>query len=116
MTYLLGVAVVLKAARPNPQGSSAGDPRRTPPLARMLSTIGMLICIALVLAMGPAWAYNVAAVDASSNVAGRAFVFPSASEPFRQGFVRVVNHSAWTGDVQSEGVSSTNLFRSARSK
>ena len=68
------------------------------------STIGVPIFIALVVTMRPAWACVIAAVDASSDVAGRAFVFPSASEPFRQGFVRVVNHSAWTGDVQIHAV------------
>jgi len=70
----------------------------------MRSTIGMLIVIALVLPMGPAWACKIAAVDASSNVAGRAFLFPSASDALREGFVRVVNHSAWTGDVQIHAV------------
>ena len=30
----------------------------------------------------------------------RVYLFPSASEPLREGFVRVINHSAWAGEVR----------------
>ncbi|MCY3641458.1 MAG: hypothetical protein OXH37_10630, partial [Gammaproteobacteria bacterium] len=55
---------------------------------------------ALVLAAGAAWACRTAVVDAHWTVQGRVLMFPSASEPLRQGFVRVINRSHRAGEVR----------------
>ena len=62
------------------------------------------MCVALAVTSGTAWACKLAAIDARWGMEGRAFQFPSASDALREGFVRVVNHSAWTGEVQIHAV------------
>ncbi|MDE0420388.1 MAG: hypothetical protein OXK76_05795 [Gammaproteobacteria bacterium] len=71
---------------------------------RAASRLRGLICVALVLATGMAWACRIAAVDAHSQVQGRTFLFPSASASQREGFVRVVNRSARAGEVEIRAV------------
>ena len=55
---------------------------------------------ALALSGGAAWACKTAAVDAHWNVQGRVLMFPSAADPLRQGFVRVINRSHRAGEVR----------------
>ena len=70
-------------------------------LAKALAVAGTMLVLA-------AWSPLAAAAETSHDV----FLFPSASQTTRQGFVRVINHSDQAGDVQIEAIDDTGMSRS----
>ena len=78
-------------------------PRADVGLAKALATTGA----SAVLVMAT-WMQAASAAEASHDV----FLFPSASQTLRQGFVRVINHSERAGEVQIEAIDDTGMSQS----
>ena len=78
-------------------------PRADVGLAKALATTGA----SAVLVMAT-WMQAASAAEASHDV----FLFPSASQTLRQGFVRVINHSGHAGEVQIEAIDDTGMSQS----
>ena len=84
---------VFPARRRGPSGSRSGlsaSPTKADTPSHLIQASAWL----------PATYQSKSATEGSQHV----YLFPSASEPFRQGFVRVINHSAEAGDVSIDPV------------